>query len=199
MRDAGECATIPPQNDSSFAWNHGDIQDEIASTWVGFVGPGIVPRHQYGNVWTDHTDVRPTMLAALGLTDDYNTDGRAVTEILKDDVVSNALRAHKGTAEELGQVYKQLTAPFGTFGMYTLKASTRALASNTAGDATYTSVENSIESLTNQRNALVADIRSGLNAAEFSGDKSDRLDEGQLKAWITSAEDLINQAVVLGS
>ena len=25
----------------SFAWNHGDIQDEIASTWAGYVGPGI--------------------------------------------------------------------------------------------------------------------------------------------------------------
>ena len=24
-----------------FAWNHGDIQDEIGNTWVGFVGPGV--------------------------------------------------------------------------------------------------------------------------------------------------------------
>ncbi len=25
----------------AFAWNHGDIQPEIAQTWLGFVGPGV--------------------------------------------------------------------------------------------------------------------------------------------------------------
>ena len=34
------CASIPARTSQSFAWNHGDIQDEIASTWVGYVGPG---------------------------------------------------------------------------------------------------------------------------------------------------------------
>jgi hypothetical protein len=193
---AAACVTIPPQNDNSFAWNHGDMQDEIASTWVGFVGPGVEPRHQYGKVWTDHTDVRPTMLSVLGLADDYETDGRAVIEILKGDAIAKSLREHKGKLEDLGAVYKQLTAPFGTFGMSTLKASTRALASNDTGDATYTSIENSITSLTDQRNALVAQIRTGLNRAEFGGTK---LDEQQIKAWIASAQDLIDQAVALGS
>jgi hypothetical protein len=27
----------------AFAWNHGDIQPEIATTWLGFVGPGVNP------------------------------------------------------------------------------------------------------------------------------------------------------------
>src|SRR5512143_1384010 len=35
------CAFIPARTNQSFAWNHGDIQDEIATTWVGYVGPGI--------------------------------------------------------------------------------------------------------------------------------------------------------------
>ena len=35
------CAFIPARTSQSFAWNHGDIQDEIASTWVGYVGPGV--------------------------------------------------------------------------------------------------------------------------------------------------------------
>src|SRR5207253_9856991 len=38
---AAECATIPARTSQSFAWNHGDIQDEIASTWAGIVGPGV--------------------------------------------------------------------------------------------------------------------------------------------------------------
>ena len=64
------CAFIPPRSSQSFAWNHGDIQDEIASTWVGYVGPGIKAAGQVGDTWTDHTDVRPTTLSLLGLTDD---------------------------------------------------------------------------------------------------------------------------------
>ena len=35
------CAFIPARTNQSFAWNHGDIQDEIASTWVGYVGQGV--------------------------------------------------------------------------------------------------------------------------------------------------------------
>jgi len=31
------CASIPARSPQSFAWNHGDIQDEIASTWAGYV------------------------------------------------------------------------------------------------------------------------------------------------------------------
>ena len=36
----------------AFAWNHGDIQPEIANTWLGFVGPGIRNLGQTGDVWT---------------------------------------------------------------------------------------------------------------------------------------------------
>src|SRR6266700_165402 len=53
------CAFIPARTSQSFAWNHGDIQDEIASTWVGYVGPGV-RNLGTSDVWTDHTDVRPT-------------------------------------------------------------------------------------------------------------------------------------------
>jgi len=42
--------------------------------------------------------------------------------------------------------YKQLNAPFGAFAMATLRASTKALASNDTGDATYLSIEGQIQS-----------------------------------------------------
>src|SRR5512143_1997201 len=75
------CASIPARTSQSFAWNHGDIQDEIASTWVGYVGPGV--RHLgTADPWTDHVDLRPTMLGLLGLPDDYRHDGRPTWEIL---------------------------------------------------------------------------------------------------------------------
>ena len=32
-------------------------------------------------IWTDHTDVRPTLMTLLGLHDDYTWDGRAIEQI----------------------------------------------------------------------------------------------------------------------
>src|SRR5207253_11193826 len=64
-----------------FAWNHGDVQDEIANTWLGIVGPGVQSNGIDSATWTDHVDVRPTMNAILGLADDYVNDGRVITEV----------------------------------------------------------------------------------------------------------------------
>src|SRR6185312_4058863 len=128
-------------------------------------GPGVKTDPNYTG-WTDHTDVRPTMMTLLGLKDDYQTDGRAVVEPLFDWAVPQTLRAHRETLLRLGETYKQLTASFGQFAMYTLKASTKALASgSSADDSTYTSIETQISNLTDARNALVAQIRAGLNDA----------------------------------
>ncbi len=190
------CVTIPARTSQSFAWNHGDIQDEIASTWVGYVGPGVRPMGQVNDLWTDHTDVRPTMLTLLGLKDDYGHDGRAVVEPLFDWAVPQTLIAHRETLLRLGAVYKQLNASFGEFAMDTLAASTKALESNAAGDATYISLESSIASLTGQRDTLAAQIKAALDAAAFDGQA---LNEQQAKGWIDQAHDLITQADALAS
>jgi hypothetical protein len=188
------CITIPARTSPSFAWNHGDIQDEIASTWVGYVGPGVKNDGDFTG-WTDHTDVRPTMLTLLGLKDDYQTDGRAVLGPLFDSAVPQTLRAHRETLLRLGDVYKQLMAPFGSFGMNTLKASSAALASGSStDDSTYTQIEGQISNLTDARNALAAQIRTGLNAAEFSGQA---LDEQVAKGWIAQGDDLLSQAAAI--
>jgi hypothetical protein len=190
------CAFIPPRSPQSFAWNHGDIQDEIASTWVGLVGPGVrrVPKY---TGWTDHTDVRPTMLTLLGLKDDYQTDGRAVVQPLFAWAVPKTLRTHRATLFALGTVYKQLTASFGSFGMKTLVASTRALASGSStDDSTYTTIQNRIQQLTVRRDALMAQIRAALNSAQFSGKA---LNQRKAKGWIASARGLIKQASALAA
>jgi hypothetical protein len=189
------CASIPARSIQSFAWNHGDIQDEIASTWVGYVGPGV-RNMGTSDVWTDHTDVRPTMLTLLGLTDDYTVDGRAVLQPLFDWAVPQTLRAHRETLLRLGDVYKQLNASFGSFAMDTLKASTKALASNAANDSTYTQLESAIASLTSERDGLAGQIKAGLAAAEFGGTP---LNEQQAKGWIDQAQDLLNRAAALAA
>ncbi len=154
----------------AFAWNHGDIQPEIATTWVGYVGPGVRNLGQTGE-WTDHADVRPTILSLLGLSDDYVHDGVVVPSYLEDWAVPQSLRAHRATLLLLDAAYKQLDAPFGQFGKEILKASTNALASGSStGDSRYTTIESKISTLTAQRDDLASQIQGVLDGAEFGGE-----------------------------
>jgi len=188
-----DCAFIPARTSQSFAWNHGDIQDEIASTWVGYVGQGVENIGVDDTTWSDHTDVRPTILNLVGLKDDYVHDGRVISEILQGYARPKALK--KSTSfVALAQVYKQLNAPFGAFAMSTLKASTKALGSNDAGDATYTSIEGQIQSLTSQRDALAAKMVGLLNGAEFNGQS---FSDAQAQSLIAQGQALLIQANAL--
>ena len=65
-----------------FAWNHGDVEQEIANTWVGMAGPGVAAKGVDAKTWTDHTNLRPTIMALTGLKDDYVEDGRVLTEAM---------------------------------------------------------------------------------------------------------------------
>jgi hypothetical protein len=188
-----DCALIPARTSQSFAWNHGDIQDEIASTWVGYVGQGVDGNRIDTTTWSDHTDVRPTILNLVGLKDDYVHDGRVVSEILQGYAIPPAVKKSSNFSA-LAQIYKQLNAPFGAFAMATLKASTKALASNDDGDATYLRIEGQIQSLTTQRNALAAQIVSLLNGAEFNGQS---FSTAQAQSLIAQAQTLLNQANAL--
>jgi hypothetical protein len=194
---ATPCVTVPttpPTN--TFAWNHGGIQPEIATTWLGIVGPGV---RNMGDedTWVDHSDVRPTMLSLLGLQDTYLHDGRVLAEPLFDWALPQTLRAHRETLLQLGAVYKQLNAPFGTFGMDTLIASTRAVKSGTAGDdSTYNRIEGDITTLTSERDALASQIRAALEGAAFSGKA---LNEQQAKGYIDQADALIARASALAA
>ena len=113
------CTTIPTTPPTStFAWNHGGIQPEIATVWAGMVGPGV-RNNSDDDTWTDHTDIRPTMLDLVGLGDTYVHDGRVLIDQLDAKAVPQTLIAHRETLRRLGDVYKQLNAPFGTFGSRT--------------------------------------------------------------------------------
>ncbi|HEX9376337.1 MAG TPA: hypothetical protein VGB19_08875 [Actinomycetota bacterium] len=189
------CAFIPPRTNQSFAWNHGDIQEDIATTWVGYVGPGVRPLGQTQALWTDHTDVRPTLLTLVGLTDDYETDGRTVFQVLRKWARPSAINAYPKRLARLEAAYKQLTASFGKFGMETLEASSVALASGSPGDdSSYSSIESSIETLTNQRNSLALSIRHAINQAEFNGVTPG---PSQMHTWLVQANHLIQEATDL--
>lgn len=157
------CVTEQP----GFAWNHGDYQSDIATTWLGMVGPGIDQAGVDGVTWSDHTDIRPTMLVLLGLKDDYSHSGRALTEKFVGWARPAAVKKG-GDFVALAQALKQIDAPVGPLGLASLHASTVALESGDGNsDATYTNIESQLASYTAQRNALVAQILPLLEAAEF--------------------------------
>jgi hypothetical protein len=159
------CVTVPT-TPPTFAWNHGGTDPEIATTWLGIVGPGVKHRAD-DTTWMDHADVRPTMLSLLGLEDTYVHDGRVLTDQLYDWAAPSALRASDAWISRLGATWKQLNAPFGRFSAEALRVSTIAVKSAAAGDSTYTRLEDEITRLTNARDTLANRMRQALDDAAF--------------------------------
>jgi len=192
--NSGPSCGSNPCIDYHFAWSHGDIQPEIATNWLGLVGPGVKNSGVDSQTWTDHTNIRSTTLALAGLKDDYVNDGRVLIEVIETKALTQTLIAHRETLLRLGDAYEQVNAAFGEFGTDLLVASTRAL--NSTDESAYNSIEDSIASLTTQRDDLAAQIRAALNAAAFDGQA---LNEQQAKDWIDQANSLLDQANVLAA
>jgi hypothetical protein len=151
------------------------------------VGPGIKHLGQTDEIWSDHTDVRPTIMTLVGLKDDYASDGRVMIEAINADALPSSLLAHSETLRELGAVYKQINAPVGQLGLSTLKESTKALEGN---DQTYSQIENALIALTSERNAIAGQMISMLNAAAFGGIA---INEEHARDLIQQAENLLGQ------
>jgi hypothetical protein len=181
---SGGCVTV----NNGFAYNHGDYAAEINTTWAGFAGPGVknlgvdgqapnegpssagpnsgqvtVPGSGTTGTWADHTDLRPTLMYLTSLKDDYEHDGRVITQILAD---KNHALAGRGVAA-LGACYKQLNSSVGQFGTFTLQASTAAVESGTAGDRKYKTVNSILAGLEKVRDTLALKIKGELEAAAF--------------------------------
>jgi hypothetical protein len=149
-----------------FAWNHGGVRPEINNTFLGLVGPGVAQQGVQKYLWSDHTDIRPTMLLLAGLNDDYSHDGRALVEALHSSALPKAVRQSEFNFILLANAYKQITAPVGFLGLTSLKVSTKALAGD---DITYATLEGQLSALTQQRDAVASQIIQLLEGAEFNG------------------------------
>lgn len=137
------CTSIDPTHN----WNHGDIAPEINTTWLGVVGPGVKNLGTTASVWTDHADIRPTLMALTGLQDDYAHEGRPITEVMTNP---------PSGLEELGAVYKQINAPVGQLSLDSIAFATKALASTSAGDQTYLDADTTIAEWNARRDELAA-------------------------------------------
>jgi hypothetical protein len=190
---APNCSSPCIQEQPGFAWNHGGLVPEVATTWVGFVGPGVRQLGENGQIWADHTDLRPTMMSLLGLEDDYLHDGRVLINVLDANAVPVSVLAHRETLRRLGSVYKQINAPFGRVGMDAIAVSTAAIKGD---DSVYMELEGQLEALTVDRDALAARMRDALEAAAFGGQP---LNNREAKTMIAAGNALIDRADALAA
>jgi hypothetical protein len=117
------------------------------------------------DVFSDHADIRPTIMALLGLKDSYIHDGRVLVEFLDDRIVS-AVAPQRSSFVRLAQAYKRLNAPSGPLSRNSLTWATRSIK---AGDATYADYLSKIERVTEFRDALARDIKLQLAGPVFAG------------------------------
>jgi hypothetical protein len=152
------------KQDPTFAYNHGAVGQDMNTTFLGLVGPGVKPRGVVNDVFSDHADTRPTMLATLGLKDDYSHQGRVLAEILR----STALQFGENGASflKVARMFKKINAPVGQLGLDSLIASTRAI---DGGATVYAQIETQIASITTRRDALALEMETALEGAAFGG------------------------------
>ncbi len=182
------CGTSCVTQDTGFAYDHGDYAAEIDTNYVGFAGPGVkhlgvdgsgasegpnsagansgqetVPGEGTKGPWVDETDIRPTIMYLTGLTDDYEHDGRVISQIL---AKPNSALSGAGVTQ-LGECYKQLNSSVGVFGTDTLEAATKAVESTTSGDHEYKQTDAILAGLEYLRDRLAGQIKGELEAAAF--------------------------------
>ncbi|HLL78392.1 MAG TPA: hypothetical protein VKT25_02765 [Ktedonobacteraceae bacterium] len=187
---APNCSSPCVQVQPGFAWNHGDVSPDINTTWLGMVGPGVKHLGVDHEVWSDHTDTRPTMLELLGLKDDYQHEGRVLFEVIKENVLPNSLRDHGDVLSDLVKLFKQINAPVGELGLASLRISTKALESNSPNDATYSKLENKLSNITTARNNIAGQMVSLLEGAEFN---NQHINTHLAKQLIEQAQNLLEQ------
>ena len=176
---------------SGFAWNHGDVQSDITKSWFAMVGPGVRNLGVDNSVFSDHTDVRPTMLSLVGLKDSYTHDGRVLVEKFNPLAVPLGVQ-NSASFVSLAETYKQLNAPLGSLGKSSLALANSAITSN---DATYATYLNAMGAITNARDSLAAGMKSLLDNAAFNNQP---IDDGLAASLVGSAQSLISEVADLG-
>jgi len=140
-----------------FAWIHGDYSNDIGQTWLGLAGPGVKGGGIDDTTWTDHTDIVPTIMYLLGLSTDYQPDGRVIMQALTPSVAKGG---NGVSFTELGDVYKQLNAPYGAFAHSLIVASTNGIK---ADDNRYLLTQHAIQALATLRDSLVQQMKDALD------------------------------------
>jgi predicted transcriptional regulator len=194
---------------SNFAYDHGYYSPNIDITWVGMAGPGVavrgvdgpqpadgnqahdpesnntVPEASKVGTWVEETDIRPTMLYLLGLSDDYLSDGHVVTPAL------SSVPAPLAATADLAAGYDQINSSVGDFATNTLIADSKALASGSASDdSAFAAEQEALQQLAADRDNAAAKIKQTL-ADAAAGKMPNR---GEIQSGLSHVKELLNRA-----
>lgn len=199
---------------SGFAYDHGYYSPNIDVTWAAIVGPGVanhgvdgpqpvdgnqahdpestktVPEASQSGTWVEETDLRPTMLHLLGLTDDYQSDGHVITQAL------TSVPAALAATADLAKGYDQINSSVGQFATDTLLADTKALSSGSASDdSAYAAEQLTLQQLADDRDQAAAKIKETLANAAAGHVPS----HGEIQSGLAQVKELLKRAHTLAS
>jgi hypothetical protein len=149
-----------------------DPQHGATATAAGQNGsPDLTVPEASKGPWVEETDLRPTLLALSDLRDDYLSDGTVLSVVTShrgEDGDDNGQGDEDGHSrlDVLADVYKQLNSSVGAFGTFALIADSKALASSSTNDATFTKVQDRLTTLADKRDALAQQIKVTLDDAQ---------------------------------
>ncbi|MBR1201885.1 MULTISPECIES: hypothetical protein [unclassified Bradyrhizobium] len=184
-----DCAQPPAciAVNSDTAWVRGDIAQILGGSWFGMAGPGIAHRGETPDILSHHADLRPTMLALLGLIDRYIHDGVVLVDALEANALPAELAIDRETYRDLARAAKTINDPLGQLGRNGLALATQAIK---GGDVGYQRYLDTIGAITARRGALTREINTQLDGAAF-GHRP--LNPPYARALIGRAEALVNE------
>jgi hypothetical protein len=199
---------------NGFAYDHGYYSPNIDITWAAIAGPGVavngvdgpgpsggnesqdpnsthtVPEASTRGTWVEETDLRPTLLHLVGLTDDYQGDGQVISQAL------TAPGSSLARVAELGALYRQVDSSVGEFATDTLLADSAALASGSAShDRTYTTEQRALRSMADHRDRVAAQMKITLARAARGISPG----HGELRSELAQGRALLEQAARLAA
>ncbi|ERF83106.1 hypothetical protein JQ559_24545 [Bradyrhizobium viridifuturi] len=186
------CVAVNPDT----AWVRGDIAQILGGSWFGMAGPGIAHRGETPDILSHHADLRPTLLAVLGLTDRYTHDGVVLGDALEPSALPAELADDRETYVYLARAAKTINDPLGQLGRNSLALATQAI---TGGDVGYQRYLDMMAAITTRRDALTREINTQLDGAAFGhrpiNPSYARVLIGRAGALVNEVEDLAGSSL----
>ncbi len=149
-----------------------------------------VPEASGIGTWVEETDIRPTMLQLLGLTDDYQSDGHVITQAL------TSVPAALAATADLAKGYAQINSSVGQFATDTLIAESKALAGGSASDdSAYATEQATLKQLADDRDQAAAKIKQTLSDAAAGHMPN----HGEIQSGLSHVKELLKRAHTLAS
>ena len=163
------------------------------TTFLALVGPGISLKGIQSEVWSDHADIRPTMLALVGLKDAYLGDGRALIEVFQPWALPAGTHETSDQFLQLATAYKRIAAPVAEFAQVSLRVSTTA---EGAAETKHNNLQSQLLVVGALRNDLSTAMANLLNDAVFHGR---HISEPETRQLVRSANDLLEYVKLLAA